>query len=404
MGIYDRDYIQDRPRRSVFRQGPAGMASAGWSVNTWIIAINVAVFVVGMFTSHLGIPVLTNSGPVVVETESNAYIQNESFKVSPSRFATGAEIRGVNGVLIKEYGNPDSAIQGPPEFIAERVRMSPALGMFEHPTDPDLAVGAQVIKVDTYRVMDPLAALGHFSTAKVFVDPRPIPGGTEYVFALEVWRLLTFQFLHAGFLHLFFNMFGLFIFGGLVEQYLGRKQYLSFYLVCGIAGGVMYLILNFLGAFTPIRLPGVLIGDIHTPLVGASAGVFGVIMAAAFITPNSTVMLLFPPIPLKLKWIAYGYVAIALYNLLTGGNNAGGDAAHIGGALGGYYFIRNKHLLKDMLGRGGKDSGWTRPKKQKVGAPSDSEIDKILLKVHEKGLKSLTDTEKRKLSEASREP
>src|SRR5947207_11272537 len=102
-----------------------------------------------------------------------------------------------------------------------------------------------------------------------------------------------------------------------------------------------------LGSMAHLRRPGVLIDAPWTPLVGASAGVFGVILACAYIAPEAMVQLILPPVPLKLKWFAYGYVVVAAWNLLRGGANAGGDAAHIGGAIAGFFFIRNAHLLRD---------------------------------------------------------
>lgn len=235
-------------------------------------------------------------------------------------------------------------------------------------------------------LVDPLFYYGHFST--------------DTLFSLEVWRLISFQFLHGGMSHLFFNMFGLWIFGSMVEQTLGSKKYLAFYLVCGIFGGLLYLLLNLMGTWS-IPLPGALAIQPETPLIGASAGVFGVIMACAYIAPNSVVQLLFPPIPLKMKWMAYGYVGLALFNLLSSGNNAGGDAAHIGGAIAGYFFVRNHHLLGDffdVFNDSRKTGATSRPSRSRAGSPSDVEIDRILAKVSTQGLNSLTEAEKRTLS------
>jgi membrane associated rhomboid family serine protease len=231
--------------------------------------------------------------------------------------------------------------------------------------------------------MSPLTAYGHFSTYYAFER-------------LEMWRYITFQFLHGGALHLFFNMFGLWVFGGMVEQYLGSKRYAAFYLTCGIFGALSYLLLNLLGAVFNLRLPGVLFHSTHVPLVGASAGVFGVILACAYIAPNAIVQLIFPPIPLPLKWFAYGYVALAAWNLLRGGANAGGDAAHIGGAVAGYFFIRNAHLLRDFFDIFGNSN---RPR---AGPQVDEgEVDRILAKVGRDGLASLSDRERQLLRRAS---
>ena len=225
---------------------------------------------------------------------------------------------------------------------------------------------------------------------------------------LEVWRLVTFQFLHspASIWHLGMNMFGLWIFGPMVEQYLGGKKYLAFYLVCGLAGGMLFVILNLLGAYTPINI---LSDGFKTPLVGASAGVFGIIVACAHIAPNQTVQLLFPPIPMKLKIFAYGYVALSLVQLLGGSNNAGGEAAHMGGAIAGFYFIRNSHHLLDFFDIFGdsrsksKKSNPFKAPKPKRGVPTAEEIDRILAKVNSSGIHSLTDKEKQTLNKASKD-
>lgn len=225
---------------------------------------------------------------------------------------------------------------------------------------------------------------------------------------LEVWRLITFQFLHdpSSIWHVGMNMFGLWIFGPMVEQYLGGKKYLAFYLVCGLAGGLLFSILTVLGNLTGASIPGLLSNSFDTPLIGASAGVFAVIVACAHISPNTTVQLLFPPIPMKLKFFAYGYVGLALFQLLVGSSNAGGEAAHVGGAIAGYYFIRNSHHLMDFFDvfndsrtKRGKKVKHSKPKK---GVPSSDEIDRILDKVAQSGIGSLSEKEKRTLNEASK--
>ena len=231
---------------------------------------------------------------------------------------------------------------------------------------------------------------------------------------LEVWRLITFQFLHspASIAHIAFNMLGLWIFGPMVERYLGRKKYLAYYLVCGLFGGLLFVLLTVLGNALNIGLPGLLTYDFKSPLVGASAGVFGVIVACAYISPNTKIMLLFPPIPMKMKTFAYGYVAIALVSLLMGSHNAGGEAAHLGGAIAGFIFIRKSHLLTDFFDVFGDSR---QPKKKRAGkqsayrnyrntdGPHPDEVDRILQKVSQKGLASLTEKEKKTLAEASKE-
>lgn len=234
----------------------------------------------------------------------------------------------------------------------------------------------------------------------------------------EFWRVLTFQFLHAGVAHVFFNMFGLYMFGSIVEQHLGGKRYAAFYLVSGICGGLMYFLLNYLAVlfayFNWPPVPGLLITSPRTPLVGASAGVFGVIMACAYIAPNAVVQLMLPPVPIRLKLLAYGYVVLALINVFWGGQNQGGDAAHIGGAIAGFFFIRHSHLLSDFFevfgprkdrgkGRPGILGG-ARPAARVPSGPSPAvvaEVDRILAKVRDQGLASLSEREKTTLREAT---
>lgn len=247
-------------------------------------------------------------------------------------------------------------------------------------------------------------AWGHFSTATALFS---VNSNNQTVISAQLWRFITFQFLHdpSSIWHLFFNMFGLWVFGGMVEEVLGRKRYLAFYLVCGIFGAVAYMALNILESVFRIPIPGDF-GNPHMQLIGASAGVFGVILASAYIAPNAIVQLLFPPIPLKLKYFAYGYVGIAFVSLLAGNSNAGGDAAHIGGAIAGFFFIRNAHLLRDFFdvfsdsrkprqGRAPREPGRSR------GAPSQAEVDRILAKVGTQGINALTEQEKRILHDAT---
>ncbi|MBI1189562.1 MAG: rhomboid family intramembrane serine protease [Tepidisphaera sp.] len=252
---------------------------------------------------------------------------------------------------------------------------------------------------------------GYFSTFRV-----------TWVGGLQFWRFITYQFLHANFAHVFFNMLGLLVFGPLVEQHLGSKRYFALYLTCGVFGGVSYLILNALGmaaaqmGFNHIPMllynsgPG--IGSSDVPLIGASAGVFGVIVAAAVIAPNLTVQLLFPPVPMRLKVLAMVYVGIAFFNVVVQGKNAGGDAAHIGGAIAGYFLIRNAHLLRDFFDvftDSRRQKSRERQQQARPAAPrarterdDDAEVDRILDKVRQHGTQSLTSAERETLAKATR--
>jgi hypothetical protein len=144
-----------------------------------------------------------------------------------------------------------------------------------------------------------------------------------------------------------------------------------------------------------------------TPLIGASAGVFGVLMASAFIARDA-IMLLFFAIPMRVSTGAYLFVALAAMNLILGGRNAGGDAAHLGGAAAGFFFIRKPHLLldffDDFLGSSDRSKARrvARGKKPRKSR-KNKKLDEILDKVHQEGMHALSEEERKFLAEASEE-
>ena len=233
---------------------------------------------------------------------------------------------------------------------------------------------------------NPLESIGAFSAAKAIGQ-------------LQIWRFVSFQFLHGDTGHLFMNMLAIFFFGPVIENYLGSRRFLRFYLFCGLAGPVAYLIL------WASRL---VVGTADAQMVGASAGVFGILVAAALIAPNAKVLLFFVlPIPLRvLAWILVGiaaYVVVAEGHVA--GSNAGGQAAHLGGAAIGFWLIKRPGLLS-WPGRGRlrrtAPSGSSRPPRRQVRIEqNERDVDRILTKVKEGGLHSLTRHEKRTLHRAT---
>jgi membrane associated rhomboid family serine protease len=363
MGIYDREYVFRKPAR----MGRPGL----FSVNTWIILINAAVFFGGFMFKNLSVPVYMDTR--VADPSVPATVRLEP--VGPYLSVRGASV-----------GSPAAS----KEVHTPGVQLARAVVRADNKQPVD---GLALYSVDF-----PFHAYGHFSTYTLF--------------KLEVWRAITFQFLHASITHLLFNMMGLYFFGGMVEQYLGSKRYLAFYLVCGIAGALAYLGLNVAGyialeMFGTEKIPGLLYNASTTPLVGASAGVFGVIIACAFISPNSIVQLIFPPIPMKLRTMAFVYVGIAVLTVLFGGNNAGGEAAHLGGAIAGFFLIRRPHLLRDFFDvfTDSRKKSPERPPEVRAKPPSppirDEEVDRILAKVSAEGLHTLTAAEREALRRAS---
>jgi len=172
----------------------------------------------------------------------------------------------------------------------------------------------------------------------------------------EIWRLFTYQFVHASLGHLAFNMLALYFFGALVEHYFGAKRFLAYYFICGFAGALFSSLLSGLHIFSTIPNSPELLSLVHyvtriagydatvevwqmIPLVGASASIYGVMVAAAFLFPHMMVSLIFPPITLSLRTLALVVIGIAVVTVLFSGDNAGGEAGHLGGIIMGTFIM-----------------------------------------------------------------
>jgi membrane associated rhomboid family serine protease len=149
----------------------------------------------------------------------------------------------------------------------------------------------------------------------------------------EPYQIFTSMFLHAprfeDIFHILFNMFALFMFGRILENVWGPKRFLFFYLVCGIGAAAAHLIMqHFMG------------GPVHIPAVGASGAVMGVLVAFGYLFPNTELMIIPIPIPVKAKWVVIAYVLLDLFGgfgKVTGDNIA--HFAHLGGALVGFIIV-----------------------------------------------------------------
>jgi len=156
--------------------------------------------------------------------------------------------------------------------------------------------------------------------------PISMPDGAEFSFA--PWQLVTYSFLHGNELHLFVNMLGLFMFGSEVERVLGQRRYMTYYLVSVLSAALAQLVMSAMAAGPPY------------PTVGASGGVFGLLLAYGMFFPRRIVMLIFPPIPMPARVFVIFYAAIELYLGVTGTQAGVAHFAHLGGMLGGYLMLR----------------------------------------------------------------
>ena len=141
------------------------------------------------------------------------------------------------------------------------------------------------------------------------------------------WQLLTYGFLHGNTTHIFFNMFGLWMFGRDLEQFMGSRRFLTYFMVCVAGAGIVQLIVAGMQ------------GGLY-PTVGASGGVFGILLAYGLTFPNRIVVPLFPPIPMRAITFVFIYGLLELYLGVSGGAPGVANFAHLGGMLFGFLLIR----------------------------------------------------------------
>lgn len=210
------------------------------------------------------------------------------------------------------------------------------------------------------------------------------------------WQFFTYMFLHAGVLHLLFNLLMLYFFGNEVETAIGSRRFLQMYILGGIVGGLLWYGFNF-----------------HSPrgIVGASSAVYSVVIAFATLYPNRPITLLLffiLPVTLLAKYWAIVVVALSILFSIDGGSDGIGHLAHLGGIAVGYFFI--KALTNDRwrfrIQWPKMKSNSVSKKISKLYSPVKKDefiqqrIDPILDKIAEHGIQSLTQEERRLLNEA----
>jgi len=216
------------------------------------------------------------------------------------------------------------------------------------------------------------------------VWPRTISMGL-----LQVWRYVTYQFLHdtRGVGHIFFNMLALYMFGTMLERHWGRERFLVFYLTCGVVGGLTYPLLLLVNVLDPPA----------RQLIGASGSILGILAACAMLFPRMNVYIwgIFP-VPI---WVLALVFALAAFLTIQGdGLNAGGEAAHLGGLAAGALYVllrgRGEQLVSQV-----RKGRWER--KMAAERNLEGQVDQILRKVQESGIHSLTRAERAILKRAT---
>jgi membrane associated rhomboid family serine protease len=223
----------------------------------------------------------------------------------------------------------------------------------------------------------------------------------------QLWRLITAQYLHAGTWHLLFNMLALHFLGRPLERMWSSRRFFIIYTLCGLFGNVFYTVLGVRGVIDP-----------QMPAVGASGSIYGLLGIVAVLFPTATVYVYFL-FPIRIRTAAFIFGGIALLSVLerAEGTNFGGEACHLAGLVFGVWWAMKGDVWWATRGR----FWWTRAKARapsmprpsrarkprgfeaKVAQRRDDEetIDRILKKVYEGGIHTLTDSEKRALQEAT---
>ena len=231
------------------------------------------------------------------------------------------------------------------------------------------------------------------------------------LFVSRPWTLITYMFLHFEFFHVLFNILWLYWFGKIFLEYHNQQKLLSLYLIGGFSGGLAFML-----AYNLIPVFQKSISEVQ--LLGASASVIAIVIAIAVYVPNHLIHLVFIG-PIKIKWIAV--VSVLLYLINLSGNNAGGDFAHLGGALWGWFYM--SQLISKRNITGGFDRmietffSWFRPRRKlkiKYNSPNpdydynrrkvsqQEEINLILDKIGKSGYDSLTFDEREMLFKMGR--
>ena len=236
-------------------------------------------------------------------------------------------------------------------------------------------------------------------------------------------QIFTYLFMHGGFEHLFFNMFALWMFGRIIEQVMGPKRFLTYYMVCGIGAGLIQELVQYIHF---LSLAPELSGVSHEQLtdalnmwntVGASGSIYGILLAFGMSFPEDRLFIIPIPFPIKAKYFVVGYAVVELLSAMLRSNDGVAHMAHLGGMLFGLV------LLLHWRHPGGLKKWWRRvvgkARKPKMKAyrgggkfademdynarrqAQQEEIDRILDKVKKHGYGSLTEEEKRKLFDAS---
>ena len=208
---------------------------------------------------------------------------------------------------------------------------------------------------------------------------------------LQLWRWVTYQFIHGDAGHVIWNMVGLYFFGPELERRFGPRRFLRFYLTCGAVGSLFFTLIVLLRAAPDSQLLGL-------PLIGASGAVLGLLAGCAMLFPG---MAIFGIIPIRVFAVIFGL--LYFLNMLDSQSGSSmSDACHFGGmvaAVAWIYYLRKGSAWVEQKRAEVRQGSWQR--KMAMRQALEQEVDRILKKVHDHGMHSLTRQEKKTLQSAT---
>ena len=200
-------------------------------------------------------------------------------------------------------------------------------------------------------IINVLCWMGTLALAKYGIDLHKLLGLHFFLApSFKIWQLVTYQFLHEGFQHIFFNMFAVWMFGRIMEMQWGSKRFLIFYLLCGIGAGLMQEFCQFVQYEIALVNSGLeitpqVVHDLRSYMnafltVGASGAVYGILLGYGMTFPDNQLFIIPIPFPIKAKWLVVGYIILEL-GLGIRGSAADNVAhfAHLGGMLTGFLIL-----------------------------------------------------------------
>lgn len=212
------------------------------------------------------------------------------------------------------------------------------------------------------------------------------------------WTVVTYMFLHAGFAHIFFNMLGLFFFGPRLEERLGGRSFLWLYFLAGIGGAVLQTVATILGP--------------ATSMVGASGGIYGILVGFAMFWPRERIFIIPIPFPIEARFLVTGYVVLSLVQGVGAVGSGVAHFAHLGGAVAAFAYIRwwswrkgtAKRAFQKKMHADATPSGfvgdriavarWRGISVEKLHELNREEVERLLSKVSDDGASSLTRSER----------